>query len=133
MHIQFSVHQQHVIPFRFRALNIGVVCIRIIGIKEHHVTVFVHLVLTHLVFVFVQRCVLTVEVLVEREARRFLVELLIRQHSELDEHLDVVPFLGELVLVGFVEFRQFVGYFLGDVSADFLDVVIGLQITTADV
>ena len=108
-------------------------CVGIVGIEDYHVAVFVHLVLTHFVLVLIERSILAVKVLIECKCSGFLIELLVCQHTKLDEHLDVVPFLGKLVLVRFVQFREFICHFLGDVTADFLDVIVGLQITTADI
>ena len=133
MHVQFAVHQQHVIPLRFRALDIGVVRVGVVGIEQNEVAVLVRLRLFHLLFVLLEGGVFAVEVLQKRKIFRFLVEFLVGQHAELDKHLDVVPFLGKLLLVRLVEFHQFVGYFLGDIAADFLDVIVALEVTAADI
>ena len=108
-------------------------CVRIVGVQQHKVAVFVHLLLTHLILVFLNRRVLAIKVLQQRKTYRFLVELLVGEHSELDEHLDVVPFLCELVFVGFVEFCQLVSHFLGDVAGDLFHVIVALQVRPADV
>ena len=76
--------------------------IRVVGVEQYEVTIFVGLCLFHLRYVFAERCVFIVDTLVECKAGRFVVEFLIGEHAELDKHLDVVPFLGELIFVGFV-------------------------------
>ena len=133
VHIQLAVHQQHIVAFGFGAFDRRVVRVRIVGVEQHQMSVLVRLRRFHFVDVLVQRAVLTGYVLHQRKAFGTLVELLVGQHTELNEQFDVVPFLGELVLVGFVELCQLVSHFLGDVAAYLLHIVVGLQITTADV
>ena len=133
MHIEFAVHKEDVITFLFRALDIRIGCVGVLGIEENEVTVLVGLRLFDLRFILIESEVLAVEVLKECKADGFLVELLVSEHTKLNEHLHVVPLLLEVLAVGFKEFCQFVSHFLGDVAADFLDVIIGLQVGTADV
>ena len=54
VYIEFAVHEQHVIAFRFRTLDIGIVSVRILGIKDHHVTILIYLILTHFILVFLE-------------------------------------------------------------------------------
>ena len=51
----------------------------------------------------------------------------------MDEHLHIVPLLLEVLAVVLEEFCQFVSHFLGDVAADFLHIVVALQVTAADI
>ena len=128
VHIEFAVHEEDVVALRFRALYIGVVCVGVVGVEQDEVAVLVGLSIFYLSLVFIERRILAVEVLDERKIFRLLVELLVGEHTELDKHLDVVPLLREIVLVGLVEFCQFVSHFLGDVAGDFLDVIVRLEV-----
>ncbi len=133
MYIQFAVHHQHVVAFLFGAFDIGVVGIRVVGIEQYQVAVFVGLGVLHLGLIFAQGHVFAGDILQQGKAFGFLVEFLVREHTKLNKHLDVVPFLGEVLFVGLVQFCQFVSHFLGDIARDLLDVVVALQVTTAHV
>ena len=102
MHIEFAVHEQDIVAFRFRTLDISVMRIGIVGIEEDEIAVFVGLCLFDLRFVFLKSSILAVDILVKRKLFCLLVEFLVGQHPELDKHLDIIPFLGKLPLVGFV-------------------------------
>ena len=133
MHVEFAVLQEDIVALGLCALYIGVVGVRVLGVKDDEIAVLVGLCVLDLGLVLIEGEVLAVEVFEECETDGALVELLVGEHTELDEHLDVVPLLLEGFAVGFKEFCQFVSHFLSDVAADFLDVIVGLQIGTADI
>ena len=133
VHVEFAVLEKDIVAFGLCALYIGVVGVRVLCVKDNEVAVLIGLCVLDLGLVLIECEVLAVKVLEESKTDGALVEFLVGKHTELDEHLDVVPFLLEVLAVSFEEFCQFVSHFLGDVAADFLDVVVRLQVGTADV
>ena len=133
MYIQFAIHQQHVIALRLGTFDIGIVRIRIMGIERHQVTVLIGLIILDLRLIILQRRILTFDILEKCKTYRTLVELLIAQHTELDEEFDIVPFLLKIFAVVLVHLRQFIRHFLGDMTGDLLHVIVALQIGAADI
>ncbi len=133
MYIQFAVHQQHVVAFFFRPLNVRVRSVGVLRVEQYLVAVLVGLGFFHFGFVFIQCEVLAFQVFQESKSDSPLIEFLIAEHTELNEHLHVVPLLFEVLAVVFVEFCQFVSHLFGDIAANLLHVVIALQVRAAHI
>ena len=59
-----------------------------------------------------------------------LKELLVGHHSILDYNGNILELLLKITAVVFEHLLQFVGYLLGNVSADFFDIAVGLQVAS---
>ena len=115
MYIQFAIHEQDIVAFLFGALDIGVVGIGILRVEHDQVTVLVRLGIFDLGFVLIEGEVLFVHILHQGKTDGAVVELLVGEHTKLDEELDVIPLLLEIGAVVLIEFCQFVSHLLGDV------------------
>ena len=133
VYIQLAVHQQHIVAFLLRAFYKGVVRIGVLGVEGYQVAVLVGLGVFDLRLVLLQGEILALNILQEGKTDSALVELLIGQHTKLDKELDIIPFLLEVLLVVLVHLCQFVSHLFGDVTRDLLDVIIRLQVRTADI
>ena len=133
MHVEFAIHKEHVVALLAGTPDVGVVAVGVLRVEDDEIAILVGLRVFDEVFVLVKRVVLAIEIAEEGEGCSPVVELLVGEHAELNEELDVVPLLlivGALVLE---ELLQFVGHLLGDVAADLLDGSIALQIAAADI
>ena len=83
--------------------------------------------------VFIKSEVLPVDISDEVKLHGSIIELLIGEHPILHEDLQTLPLLLEEATLITEEFIKSVGYFLGDVIGDLLDLSITLQIRARDV
>ena len=102
-------------------------------IKINQVAILVGLVVLDQVLVLLQSEIFALDILHQGELNRTVVELLVGQHTILDEEFQAVPFLLELSPVGLEDLLQTVGHLLRDVARDLLHVLVALQIRTRDV
>ena len=102
-------------------------------IEQDKVTILIGLCLLDLCLILLQGEVLAIDILEERKAHSTVIELLIAEHTVLNEELDVVPFLLEVLAVIAENLCQFVSHLLGDMAGDLLHIVITLQVRTAHV
>jgi len=98
------------------------------GIEVDQLSILVGLVVLNQLLVFVQRKLLAIHIAQQAAFLGFFPKLLFGQDAVLDEDFQVVPFLFILLAVVLEQFVEAVGYFLGDVARDFLDVVVALQV-----
>ena len=105
----------------------------VVGVEVYQVAVLVGLVVLDEGLVFLEGEVLAVYVLEEGEVLGAFVEVFLREHSVVDEDLQVVPFFLVLLAVLLEDGAESVGHFLGDVGGDFLHVAVALQIASAHV
>ena len=128
MYVQLAVHQQHIVAFLFRTLDIRIRSIGVLGVEQNQVAVLICLILFHFRLIFVDSEILAFEVLEQCKLHGFVVEFLIGKHTELDKHLHIVPFLLKVLAVIFEYLCQFVSHLSGNIAADFLHVVVALQV-----
>ena len=114
--IQLTIHQQHIISLTLGSLDIRVLLFSIRGIQEHHLIIFIRLVSFDQVLVLFIREVFPFRILEQKDTLGSLGEFFIRQHSILDENLQIIP----LLLVVFPLIReniiQTVSHLLRDVT-----------------
>ena len=80
--------------------------------------------------VLVEGILLAVGVGEEGKILSTVVEIFLRQHTVVDEDLQVVPLFFELFAVVLEDGLQTVGHLLGDVRRNLLDVGVALQVRT---
>ena len=122
---------KHVIALGLGCLDVSIVSNLIIGVKVNQLTFLVGLVAFDEILILFDGVVVALTVLDEGNGLNLVKELLIKQHTILDEDLEVVPFVFELLTIGIEDFYKTIGNLLGDVARNLLDVAVGLQIRTA--
>ena len=106
---------------------------QVVGIEVNQVPVFVGLLVLDECLVLVKREILTFHVFQQTEILGPFIEVFLRQHTVVDEDLQVVPFLLILLSVLLEDTIQAVGHFLGNVSTDLLHVAVALQVASAHI
>ena len=114
--IQLSIHQQHIISFALDCLNIRVLLFYIRGIQEYHLIIFIRLVSFNQVLVLFIREIFPFRVLEQEDGLGSLGKFFIRQHTILDENLQIIPLF--LVIFPFIRenITQAVSHFLRDMT-----------------
>ena len=114
--IQLSIHQQHIISLALGRLDIRVLFFHIRGIQEHHLIIFIRLIGFNQVLVLFIREIFSFRILEQEDALGSLGKFFIRQHTILDENLQIIPFL--LVIFPFIRenITQTVSHFLCDMA-----------------
>ena len=120
--IQLSVHQQDIIALVLGCINISVLLICIVCIQIDQIAVLVSLVILDQSLIFLKSIILAVRILEQSEFIGFFIEVFLRQHTVIDEDLQVIPFGFELLTVVLEDRLQTVGYLLGDISRDLLHI-----------
>ena len=133
MLVKLAVHQQYVVALVLGSLYVAELGGLVRGVQIYHAVLLVGLLGRYQGLVLIQRIVLALHVLKQEELLGGLVELLVGQHTVLDEHLDVVPLLLELGAVVLEHLVQFLGHLLRDVTGNLLHLRVGLQIASAHV
>ena len=133
VYIQFAIHKQDIVAFLACAFYISIVSIGILGVEEDEVAVLIGLRLFDLRTIVVESSIFALEVLEQGEADSAFVELLIAEHTELDEEFDVIPFMLKVLAVVLVHVCQFVSHLLGDVAGNLLDIIVRLEVRTRHV
>ena len=105
----------------------------VVGVEVYQVAVLVGLVVLDERLVFFCREVFAVYVLEQCEVLGAVVEVRLREHSIVDEELQVVPFLLEVLAVILEDSVQSVSHLLCDICRDLLHVAVALQIAAAHV
>ena len=114
VYIEFAIHEQDIVAFLFSTLDVGVVGVGILGVEHDQVAVLVRLGIFDFCLVLIECEIPVIHILHECETDSTVVELLVGEHTKLDEELDVIPLLLEVGAVVLVEFCQFVSHLLGD-------------------
>ena len=116
MGVKFAVHQEDIIAFVLRSLDIGVLCLRISGIEEDKLLVLVRLFSLNGFPVVVDAEVFALGILEQAEFHGPLAELLVAQHPVLNEELEVVPLLFKGLALVLEDFLKTVSDLPGDIS-----------------
>ncbi len=132
-HVELAVHQQHAVALVLSGLDIRVLVVLVGGIEVYEVTVLVGLVVLDERLVLLHSEVLAVDILKQGEILGTVVEVLLREHSVVDEELQIVPLSLVVLAVVFERLLQAIGDLLCDVGRDLLHVGVALQIAAADV
>ena len=133
VHVQLPVHLQHAVAFVLGGLYVAVLLVLIVRVEVNQVALLVGLRILDEVLIFLESEVLALHVFQQGELGGAVVKLLVRQHSELDEEFQAVPFLLELRTVVLENLLQPVGHLLGDVAGYLLHVLVALQVRAGDV
>ena len=131
--VQLPVEQQYAVAFVLGCFDVAVLGFLVLGIQVNQITVLVRLIVLDELLVFFEREVFTVTILKEGEVLGLVVEVVLCQHTVVDEDLDVVPFLLEFLAVVLEQALQAVAHFLRDVAGNLLHVAVALQVAAADV
>ena len=116
MCIELAVHEEHIVALVLRSLNEGVLGILVGGIEIHDLVVLVGLVAADGCPVLVEAEILAVHILQEGELQGLFAELLIGEHTILDEEFEIVPFLLVCLSLGGEYLFKTGGYLLGHVT-----------------
>ena len=100
----------------------------VVGVKIDQLTFLICLVAFDELLILFEGVVVTFTVLNERDSFDFVEELLVEQHTILDEDLEVVPLVFEFLTIGIENLNKTISDFLGDVAGNLLDIAVGLQI-----
>ena len=100
----------------------------VVGVKIDQLTFLIGLVAFNELLILFEGVVVTFTVLNERDGLDFVEELLVEQHTILDEDLEVVPLVFEFLTIGIENLNKTISDFLGDVAGNLLDIAVGLQI-----
>ena len=117
---------KHVVTLGLGCFDVGIVSNLIIGVKVDQLTFLVGLVAFYELLILFDGVVVTFTVLDESNGLNLVEELFIKQHTVLDEDLEVVPFVLELLTVGVEDLDKTIGNLLGNVAGNLLDVAVGL-------
>ena len=128
-----GVQQYGVVPLRLGFFNVRVLSVFGGGVEDNRGAVLVRLEGLDFVDVLVQGEETAVGILNQEEFFRTLKEFLVRDHSVLNNHLDIVPLGFKVCAVCLEHFLQLVRYLFGDVAADFLDVAVCLEVRSRNV
>ena len=88
-----SIHQQNTIALLTCCLNVCVLLLFVVGIEIDEIPVLVCLSVLNQRAVFLERKVLAINVFQQCKVLRTVIELVLREHSVVDENLQVVPLL----------------------------------------
>ena len=128
MHVQLTVHDQHIIAFILCMLNVAVLLFFVSGVQINQIVVFIFLISFYQLFIFFKSEILTIHVFQQSKFFCSLVKFLVSQHTILNEYLQIIPFILEFRTFFFENISQSIGYLLGDMTGYFLDISIALQI-----
>ena len=93
MCIELAVHEEHIVALVLRSLNEGILGILVGSIQIYDLVVLVGLIAADGCPVLVEAEILAFHILQEGELQGLFAELLIGQHTILDEEFEIVPFL----------------------------------------
>ena len=131
--VELSVEQEHAVAFVFGCLYVAVLRFWVGGIEIDDVAVFVGLRGLDEVAIFVVGEIFAVDVFEQRVFGGTVVEVRLREHTIVDEELEVVPFGLKVLSVGLEDRLKTVAHLLGDIARNLLDIGIALQVAAADI
>ena len=111
-HIQLAIHQQHVVALVLGILNETVLLLLVVRVEVYYVALLVGLLGAYKVLVLLIGVLVAVSILQKRELVCLVIEILLGEHSIVDENLEVVPLLLELLAVVLENLCQTVRYLL---------------------
>ena len=116
MGIKLAIHQEDIVALVRSSLNEGILGILVCSIEIYHLVVLVCLVTADSRLVLVETEILAVHILQEGELQGLLAEILIGEHTVLDEEFEIVPFLLESLSVRGKYLLKAGSHLLGHVS-----------------
>ncbi len=131
--VELAVEQKHTVTFCLGIFYICILRLLVVCVEIYRHVVLVGLVVFYQCAVFVKSVILAVNILEKGKIFCAVVEIGLRKHSVVYEYLQIVPFALKILTVVLENALQAVGNFLGDVSGDFLDVRIRLQVAAAHI
>ena len=126
MSIQLSIHNQYIISFILRSLNIGILFLYISSIQIYNIIVFICLIYFYQIFIFFQCKILIIGIFQQDYIVGSFCEFFIRQYSILDKHFQVIPFLFIFFPAILENISQAIGYFFRNMIRNFLYIPITL-------
>ena len=123
-----AVHQQYIIALVLGSLDIAVLLVFVVGVQINQVTVLVRLIILYQGLILFKSIMLAVCIGEKGEILCSIIEILLREHSIVDEDFQIVPLLFKLFAVVLEYGLQTVGYFLRNICRDLLNVRVTLQI-----
>ena len=130
MTVKLAVHQKDIITLGLSCLDERVLCLLVCRIKKHDLVVLICLLPCHCSLVILDAEILVLSVLEKAELHSPVAELLVREHSVLDEELEVVPLLFELLTLVSEDLVKTVCHLLGDVCRNLLYIGIALEVAS---
>ncbi len=131
--IELTFHQEYRVTLLLGSLDVRVLLLLVVGIEIYQVAILIGLVVLDQGLVLLESEVLALYILQESEVLGTLVEVFLREHTVVDEDLEVIPFLLELLAVLLEDRAQTVCHLLGDVGRNLLHVAVALQVAAAHV
>ena len=128
-----SVEQQHAVALVLSGFDEAVLLVLVLGIEVDQIAALVGLVVFDERLILLEGEVFTLDILEQGEVFGAVVEVGLREHTVVDEQLQVIPLLLIVLAVVLEGLLQAVGHLLRDVGGDFLHVGITLQIRPAHV
>ena len=129
--IELTFHQEYRIALLLGCLDIRILLFLIVGVEINQVAILIGLVVLNQRLVLLESKVLSLNIFQKCEVLGALVEIFLREHSVVDEDLEIIPFLFKLLAVLLEDRVQTIGYLLGDVGRNLLHVTVALKVASA--
>ena len=128
--IKLAAHQQHIISLILGSLDIAVLLIFVVGIQINQIAILIRLAILYQGLILFEGIILVVRIGKKGEILCSIIEILLCEHSVVDEDFQIVPLLFKLLTVVLEYGLQAVGYFFRNICRDFLHIGVTLQIGT---
>ena len=128
--IKLAAHQQHIISLILGSLDIAVLLIFVVGIQINQIAILIRLAILYQGLILFEGIILVVRIGKKGEILCSIIEILLCEHSVVDEDFQIVPLLFKLLTVVLEYGLQAVGYFFRNICRDFLHIGVTLQIVT---
>ena len=126
--VELTVEKQNIIPFGPGRLYITVLLVLIGGIQVNQCFILIGLLRFYQLLVLLEGKIFSVCILQQGKLRCTLIELLLGDHSIVDEQLQVVPLLLELRPVILKDLLKLISHLLHDMRRYLLHIGIALQV-----
>ncbi len=128
MTVELSIHQQNIVALGYSSLDVGILRRRVGCVDVHHVSILIGLRRLNQRAVFLKREVALLGICKKKELHCGIAELLICQHTILDEYAYVIPFLLKVRTVSLEYIFKTRCNLLGDIAGYLLHGCIALQV-----